>query len=172
MYILAVLLALLLVRASEAETEENVDWNSQVHMDKAFEDYDGVNMVAATVPVIFAFGTYCYFVHFFAYRKARAENQRAQELLDEGKGYPVWFSRHIYLGACHHLVLFVNGYKYELRLPNRDEPPTAPCKATGIATWPGRAERSWIQGRTHRLDTLRALTTRAKIHFADPGLGV
>lgn len=97
-----------------------------------------IEMVEATVPVIAAYIMYCVFVRLHLLRKAKDEKAREKQLKDHNKGYPVWFSRHEHLGPCHHLVLYVNGYKYELRLPERDKPPTAPSKSTPIPTWPGR----------------------------------
>lgn len=97
----------------------------------------------AYLPTILIFFIYCWSSYLVTQRKSKVETKRDAVLQDPDKGFPVWFSLKRELGLCHHVVLYTNRKKYELRLfQGRDGPAKEHSAGTKYPPYPGRPTKS------------------------------
>lgn len=100
---------------------------------------DNIASLIGLLPTLVLFLINCLLGYATTTFKLKLETRRENELRDQTKGSPVWFSLHRELGLCRHMVLYVGGSKYELTLP-RGSQEQAESKVTpsGLPTHPGR----------------------------------
>ena len=95
-----------------------------------------------------------YLIPRFVYHEVYQKSKQKHDLQDQSKGYPVWFSWRKNFAQYHHAVLYVDGWKYELRLPNGDNGrPVANVRKTRSPICPGQPDdkfECFMVGWTHK----------------------
>ncbi|KAI1619521.1 hypothetical protein EDD37DRAFT_208708 [Exophiala viscosa] len=90
----------------------------------------------------------------YAYHEVYQRSKQKHGLQDQSKGYPVWFSWRKHYARYHHAVLYVDGWKYELRLLNGENGrPVASVTRTRGPFDPGNADgkfECFVVGWTHK----------------------